>query len=493
MRAETRPDRAAVVGALLRVVLAGACWAMAAVLAKYAFERGVPPVRLAEARVAVALVALAPFLAWRRPGLLRPPPGTWPALAGFGACVAAVNLTYYLAIDHLPVGVAVALQYTGPAILLATTTLLLRREPRQPGVRGARLAPVDGSPGRLAWAAAGLSLAGAVLVSRALEGLGALDLPGLAAGLASAVLFAAYLLSAELAGRRGAEPATTLLWGFLVAVAIWSLAVPWWSWPLAFLADPGVAGAVLGVGLLGTLLPFALAVGAVRVISAATAGIAATAEPVFAAAFAWLLLGQRLNPAQLGRGRPGRRRGRPGPAGRGQGPAGGRLAQLRQDVAGDQGRGQEDERHRRDAGEPGLAAGADPPAGAGHGQGDHRLEARGDQEPDGGEQHQPGRAPGALGREHRRGARGQPERPGEGVGQVAGDALPEGPAVADLELAVPPPQGDRVAARLPGQVQQEQGADGPDPQRPPVQRADDPGEGQGRRAAAPGRRWPTRG
>src|SRR5215218_2531502 len=291
MRAETRPDRGAVVGALLRVVLAGACWAMAAVLARYAFDRGVPPVRLAEARVAVALVALAPFLIWRRPGLLRPPPGTWPALAGFGACVAAVNLTYYLAIDHLPVGVAVALQYTGPAILLATTTLLLRR-------RGQAGDPEGGptrNPGRLAWTAAGLSLVGAVLVSRALEGLGGLDL----AGLASAVLFAAYLLSAELAGRRGAEPATTLLWGFLVAVAIWSLAVPWWSWPWGSLADPGVAGAVLGVGLLGTLLPFALAVGAVRVISAATAGIAATAEPVFAAAFAWLLLGQRLNPAQL--------------------------------------------------------------------------------------------------------------------------------------------------------------------------------------------------
>jgi drug/metabolite transporter (DMT)-like permease len=245
-------------------------------------------VRLAEARVAIALVALAPFLAWRRPDLLRPPPGTWLVLAGFGACVAAVNLAYYVAIDHLPVGVAVALQYTGPAILMATTALLLRRRGR---------AGPEGS--RLAWAAAGLSLGGAVLVSRALEGLGGLDLPGLAAGLASAVLFAAYLLAAELAGRRGAEPATTLLWGFVVAVAIWSVAVPWWSWPVATLADPGVAGAVLGVGLLGTLLPFALAIGAVRVISAATAGIAATAEPVFAAAFAWLLLAQRLNPAQL--------------------------------------------------------------------------------------------------------------------------------------------------------------------------------------------------
>jgi drug/metabolite transporter (DMT)-like permease len=288
MPADTSPDRAAIVAALGRVVLAGACWALAAVLASYAFGRGVPPVRLAEARVAVALVALAPFLAWRRPELLRPPPGTWPVLAAFGACVAAVNLSYYLAIDHLPVGVAVALQYTGPAMLLAATTLLVRK--------------ATSRPGRLAWTAAGLTLAGAVLVSRALEGLGALELPGLAAGLASAVLFAAYLLAAERAGRRGVEPATTLVWGFGVAVAIWAVAKPWWSWPLHTLADPGVAGAVLGVGLVGTLAPFALAVGAVRVISASTAGIAATSEPVFAAAFAWLLLGQHLTPAQLAGG-----------------------------------------------------------------------------------------------------------------------------------------------------------------------------------------------
>jgi drug/metabolite transporter (DMT)-like permease len=302
MRAETHPDRGAILGALGRVVLAGACWALAAVLASFAFGRGVPPVRLAEARVGVALVALAPFLAWRRPDLLRPPPGTWPVLAGFGACVAAVNLAYYLAIDHLPVGVAVALQYTGPAMLVAATTLLAR-DAGSGGPGGSGLAPRGiGNPGRLAWAAAGLTLAGAVLVSRALEGLGALELPGLAAGLASAVLFAAYLLAAERAGRRGVEPATTLVWGFLVAVAIWAVAVPWWSWPVATLADPAVAAAVLGVGLVGTLLPFALAVGAVRVISAATAGIAATAEPVFAAGFAWLLLGQHLTPAQLAGG-----------------------------------------------------------------------------------------------------------------------------------------------------------------------------------------------
>jgi drug/metabolite transporter (DMT)-like permease len=303
VRSDPRPDRAATLGALLRVVAAAACWAMAAVLAKYVFDRGVPPVRLAEARVAVALAVLAPLLVWRRPGLLRPPPGTLPLLAGFGACVAAVNLSYYLAIDRLPVGVAVSLQYTGPAMVLAVTALAGRGAPEGSGEpQGGPPVNRAGRPGLAAWVAAAVTLAGAVLVSRALEGLAGLDVPGVAAGLASAVTFAAYLLTAELAGARGAHPATTLLWGFLSSVAIWSLVAPWWSWPLDAARDPGVALAVVGVGVVGTLLPFALAVGAVRVISAATAGIAATSEPVFAAAFAWVLLDQRLAPTQLAGG-----------------------------------------------------------------------------------------------------------------------------------------------------------------------------------------------
>ena len=51
MRPDTRPDRAATLGALLRVVAAAACWAIAAVLAKHVFDRGVPPVRLASSSV----------------------------------------------------------------------------------------------------------------------------------------------------------------------------------------------------------------------------------------------------------------------------------------------------------------------------------------------------------------------------------------------------------------------------------------------------------
>src|SRR6266545_2932391 len=226
--------RAGALAATLGVVAAAACWGISAIMAKVAFQHGVPPDRMAQARAAVALLALAPLLAWRRRDLLRPPAGTLPLLLGFGVSVAAVNYAYYLAIDHLAVGVAISLQYTAPVLVLGWTVLVAR-----------------GRATRLAWVAAGCTLAAAA------------------------------------AGRAGAQPATVLLWGFVAAVIAWSPISPWWSWPFAALRQPPVLLAVIGVGLVGTLLPFFLAVAAVRVVSAATAGIAATFEPVFAATFAW--------------------------------------------------------------------------------------------------------------------------------------------------------------------------------------------------------------
>jgi drug/metabolite transporter (DMT)-like permease len=278
-------SRGPVLAAVARMVTAGACWGLAAVMAKTAFDRGVPPVRMAEARVLVALVLLAGILAWSRPELLRPPAGAIPAVVGFGLSVAAVNATYYVAIDHLPVGVAVSLQYTAPVLLLGLAAATGRR-----------------ALGRLAWLAAAITLAGAVLVSRAYGGLVDVSGIGLLAAAGAALTFATYLLTAGRAGRQGVPPATVLFWGFVVAVVAWSVVAPWWSWPVEKLAQTEVLLSVLGVGIVGTLFPFFLAVGAVRVLPPAIAGIAATVEPPFAAGFAWLFLGQHLSPVQFAGG-----------------------------------------------------------------------------------------------------------------------------------------------------------------------------------------------
>jgi drug/metabolite transporter (DMT)-like permease len=275
----------AVLLATLACVVAAFCWGLAAVIAAGAFERGVSPERLAQTRVAVAFVPLAAFLLLARRDLLRPPRAAVPILILFGISMAVVNFAYYLAISRVPVGVAISLQYTAPVVVLVGTALVTRR-----------------SPGPIAWGAAAITLAGAILVSGALGGLTEADPVGIAAGIGSSISFAAYLVTAEIAGRRGTHPTTSLFIGFVVALAVWSVALPWWDWPFHLLADPQIGLRVLAIGLFGTLLPFFLAVAALRVISASVAGIAATTEPVFAAALAWLLLAQRLEPPQIAGG-----------------------------------------------------------------------------------------------------------------------------------------------------------------------------------------------
>jgi drug/metabolite transporter (DMT)-like permease len=268
---------------------------LSAVIAKVAFDHGVPPIRMAEARVVVALVLLGTILAvWRR-DLLSPPARTIPVLVAFGLSVSFVNASYYVAIDRLPVGVAIALQYTAPVILLSVSAVVAARAGSG---RTARLL-VARRPGSSVWVAAALTLAGAVLVSRAYAGFGQIDGRGLLASVGSAVFFATYLLTASLAGRRGAHAATVLCWGFVVSVLAWSVLSPWWSWPYGKLGEHQVVLAVLGVGVVGTLVPFFLAVGAVRILTPVAAGIAATVEPPFAAAFAWIFLDQHLSAIQL--------------------------------------------------------------------------------------------------------------------------------------------------------------------------------------------------
>lgn len=271
-----------IVLATLACVLAATCWAANAIIATGAFDRGVPPERLAEARIVVALVPLLAILLVTRRDLLRPPQAAVPWIIGFGACLVAVNFAYYVAIDRVPVGVAISLQYTAPVLILAGGAILARS-----------------SPPRMLWLAGLLTLAGAILVSGALTGMAGLDPIGVAAGVASALTFCGYLVGASAAGSRGAHPVTTLVNGFVVATLVWAVVLPLWTWPFHLLADPEVAWRVAAVGILGTLVPFALTVWALRILSSALAGIATTTEPVLAAALAWLLLGQALTTVQL--------------------------------------------------------------------------------------------------------------------------------------------------------------------------------------------------
>lgn len=246
-------------------------------LARYMLDDGVSALRLSQLRSAGSLALLAAALALTKPRLMRVRRSDLPQLAFLGICgLALVHATYYAAIDHLEIGVALVIQYMAPLLLL----LWLRFR------YGRRLAPS-------LWGAVALSIAGCALVVQAYDP-GALDGRGVAYAAGAAVTFAIYMVASERAGQRY-ESVTTLLWAFLFASLFWAVVQPWWSFPFRDV-DALLA---LGVVVIGTLLPFICVVAALRHLPAPRAAVAATLEPVLAAMFAWWLHDERLEAIQL--------------------------------------------------------------------------------------------------------------------------------------------------------------------------------------------------
>lgn len=262
------------------VVAAGALWAVAATVASDLFDAGVEPLQLAAARAVIAALALSLVRrAWAPVDRPRPL-----LVAALGVAIALVNAAYYLAIDHLAVAVAIVLQYTGPAMLVGWIALRTRT-----------------APSRAIVSALVAALAGVVLVSELPGGdVETLDLFGVAAGLASAALFAGYTLLSERAGAvYGALGA--LRRAFTAAAVLWVATQFLRGWP-GEIFDLDNAPGVLFVGVMGTLAPFSLYLWGVGRIRAERASIVATSEPVLAALFAWVLLGETLSPMQIAGG-----------------------------------------------------------------------------------------------------------------------------------------------------------------------------------------------
>jgi len=244
-------------------------------------DGGVSAVRLSQLRSLGSWLILLVALGLLRPDLLRVGRRELPSLALLGvAGLAGVHATYFAAIERLPIGVAVTIQYTAPMLLLVWLRV----------AHGRRLAPG-------LWGAVALSAAGCFLVVRAYDA-GSLDGLGVLAAFAAAVTFVIYIVGSERAGH-SLEPVTTLFYAFGFASLLWALVAPWWSFPFGELASARDALLALGVVVVGTLLPFACLVEALRHVPAPRAAVVATLEPVLAAVFAWLLHDQALAAVQL--------------------------------------------------------------------------------------------------------------------------------------------------------------------------------------------------
>ena len=262
---------------LLAVAVAAALWAVAAAVARTLFDDGVEPLELVQARAYISAVGLALLpAAWKRPTT-----SNVRAVVALGLAIALVNGFYYVAIQRLAVAVALVLQYTGPAVVVAWIAITTRKRPA-PEILGALVA----------------TFVGVVFVSELIGAkLGTLDLVGIACGFGSAVMFATYTLVSEKAGEfYGVIGA--LFRGFIAASILWLVFQIPQGFPSSLIDGDNIARVVF-VGAAGTLAPFLLYLWGVQRIRAERAVIAATLEPVVAGVVAWIWLGQVLSAFQL--------------------------------------------------------------------------------------------------------------------------------------------------------------------------------------------------
>lgn len=189
----------------------------------------------------------------------------------YGIALGGMNFLFYMSLRTVPLGIAVALEFTGP---LAVALLSSRKA-------------VD-----FVW----VVLAGSGLLLLIPTGASStqLDLPGVCYALGAGVCWAAYILFGQKAGADNGVQ-TAALGVMIAALFIAPIGIVHAG---AALFDLALIPVALGVAILSTALPYSLEMVALTRMPARTFGTLASLEPVFAALSGLIFLHEMLTVTQ---------------------------------------------------------------------------------------------------------------------------------------------------------------------------------------------------
>ncbi|GAB3786221.1 threonine/homoserine exporter RhtA [Dyella agri] len=244
-----------------------ASYQFGAALAKQLFPaigaQGATACRLGLGAVILLLVR-RPWRSWQRGRDLR-------ALWGYGLSIGVMNLVFYMSLRTIPLGIAVALEFTGPlALALFGSRRLLD----------------------FIWIA--LVVAGLLLLLPLRGQVHALDPVGVLYALAAGVGWACYIVLGQRAGSAHGGDAVT--WGTSIAAL---LAIPVGvAHAGSALFNPALLPFALGVAVLSSALPYSLEMVALTRLPTRSFGTLLSLEPAFAALAGVVLLGEHLSVLQ---------------------------------------------------------------------------------------------------------------------------------------------------------------------------------------------------
>ena len=211
--------------------------------------------------------ALALWLVFR-PWRALPQGRDWQAVIVYGLCLGGMNILFYLAIARIPLGIGVALEFTGP---LAVALFSSRRKRD------------------LIWV--GFAIAGILLLLPDMHGVDALDPVGVMLALAAGACWAGYILFGKKTNTQSSGGITVALGmtvAALVLVPVGAVTqgmalLSWDVLPLGFL-----------VGILSSAIPYSLEMVALRNMTSQNFSVFMSVEPAIAALAGFLILAELL-------------------------------------------------------------------------------------------------------------------------------------------------------------------------------------------------------
>jgi inner membrane transporter RhtA len=251
------------------VLIAMVCFQGGATLSKQLF-----PVVGAQGAVALRLgiAALLLLVVWR-PWRMRPSRRELRTIVLYGIAMGWMNFFFYLSLQHIPLGIAVALEFTGP---LAVAMAASRR-------------PVD-----FLWIA--LTVMGLLALLPLGHEAKAIAPIGILYALIAALCWALYIVFGQRAGNAHGGQFTAL--GTLVAAAfIVPLGIA--RTGLA-LFSPSLLPVACVVAVLSSALPYTLEIYAMTRVPTRTFGVLMSLDPALGALFGLVFLGEALSPIQWG-------------------------------------------------------------------------------------------------------------------------------------------------------------------------------------------------
>jgi len=267
---------------LVLALLSSVTFASSGTFARSLIEAGWSAESAVAARIGIAAMVLAVPAAWSLRGkwhLLR---GNLSMIGWFGLlAVAGAQACFFNAVQHLPIGVALLLEYLGIILVVGWMWAAHGHRPR-----------------RLTFIGAGAAMLGLVFVLDLVGG-ASLNLVGVLWGLGAAVGLATYFVLSARADS-GLPPVALASGGMAVGAAALIILGALGALPLhATFGDVNLAGhrvswlvPTLGVSLVAAAFSYVAGIGAARILGARLSSFVGLTEVVFAILIAWLALNE---------------------------------------------------------------------------------------------------------------------------------------------------------------------------------------------------------